>query len=298
ETGLALDGMAAGGTASGTLANRMSYVGLQGGWGRLRAGYIDDVLTSTQARDIMAGSRRDSKSGIAVPLYEARDIFGSNNYGDSRARNSLRYDSPLLGGLQGSLQYGAGEKRVDGKSNGDTWGLRLAYANAGYFANYAYMTKLNSIASNNSHIHRLEFGYNADKLALAATLQKTTLYGNAYKNLDNSDDFEIPGVLQSGIANTGNNKLDSQVFALSASYRLGNFKPLLLYSHRGHVDMDGKRMNWAANQWALGTEYALSKRSLLQAGYGQVRQNAGAQSALAWAQPSASAGWLMLRKDF
>ncbi|MBV8679164.1 MAG: porin, partial [Aquitalea sp.] len=136
ETGLALDGMAAGGTASGTLANRMSYVGLQGGWGRLRAGYIDDVLTSTQASDIMAGSRRDGKSGIAVPLYEARDIFGSNNYGDSRARNSLRYDSPLLGGLQGSLQYGAGEKRVDGKSNGDTWGLRLAYANAGYFANY------------------------------------------------------------------------------------------------------------------------------------------------------------------
>lgn len=298
ETGMAVDGQPVSGTGSGQLANRMSFVGLEGGWGKLRAGFIDDVLTDTESTDIMASPRRDVNGGIAYPLYEARDIFGSNNYGDSRAKNSLRYDSPRLYGIQGSLQYGAGEKQQDGKSSGDTWGLRLTYADEGYFATYAYLTKLNSIASNNSGVHRLEFGYNANNLSLAATLQKTTLYGNAHKNLDNSDDFEIPGIWETSINRTGNNKLTSQVYALSAAYRMGNFKPMAVYSHRRQVKVDGQSLNWGANQWAIGTEYYLSKTSWLQAGYGQVRQNAGGQRALGLEQPDANTSWLMLRKEF
>ena len=80
--------------------------------------------------------------------------------------------------------------------------------------------------------------------------------------------------------------------ALSASYQLGAFKPMVLYSHRGRVYMDGQHLNWSANQWAAGVEYTLSKRSLLQAGYGAVRQNAGGQSALAWSKSSASTAWV------
>ncbi|WP_159879404.1 MULTISPECIES: porin [Aquitalea] len=299
ETGLAMDGVATGGSGSGTLANRMSFVGLQDRWGKLRAGFIDDVLTNTQATDIFGSPRREASSGIAYPLYEARDIFGSNNYGDSRSRNSLRYDSPRLLGLAAALQYGAGEAQAGGRKTGDTWGMRLSYENAGYFINYALMTRLNAIDSHNSSIHRLEAGMQAEKLELAATLQQIRLYGNAYKNKDNSSDFEIPGILQqSGIAASGNNKLTSQVLAVSAAYRIGNFKPMALYSHRGKVRMDGQSLNWSANQWAAGVEYSMSKRTRLNAGYGQVRQNAGGQSALAWAESTASTGWLMMRTDF
>lgn len=298
ETGLAMDGVASGGSGSGTLANRMSFVGLQDRWGTLRAGFIDDVLTSTEATDIFGSPRREASSGIAYPLYEARDIFGSNNYGDSRVRNSLRYDSPRIRGLAATLQYGAGEAQAGGRKTGETWGMRLSYEHAGYFINYALLTRLNAIDSNNSSIQRLEAGMQAEQLELAATLQQIRLYGNAHKNKDNSSDFEIPGILQSGIAPSGNNKLTSQVLAISAAYRLGNFKPMALYSHRGKVRMDGQSLNWSANQWAAGVEYKLSKRTRLSAGYGQVRQNAGGQSALAWAESTASTGWLMMRTDF
>jgi predicted porin len=58
ETGLAMDGVATGGSGSGTLANRMSFVGLQGSWGKLRAGFIDDVLTNTEATDIFSSPPR------------------------------------------------------------------------------------------------------------------------------------------------------------------------------------------------------------------------------------------------
>ena len=299
ETGLAMDGMPTGGTGSGTLANRMSFIGVQDSWGRLRAGYLDDVLTSTQATDIFASPRREASSGIAYPLYEARDIFGSNNYGDSRAKNSLRYDSPRWKGMEASLQYGAGESQRASRKAGETWGLRLGYADAGYFINYAWMTRLNTVDTNNSAIHRVEMGYRGAALQLAATVQKIRLYGNAHQNKDGSNDFEIPGILQqSNIAQTGNNKLSSQVVALSAGYQLGAFKPMLQYSHRGRVYMDGQHLNWSANQWAAGVEYTLSKRSLLQAGYGAVRQNAGGQSALAWSKSSASTAWMMMRTDF
>lgn len=299
ETGLAMDGMPTGGTGSGTLANRMSFVGVQDSWGKLRVGYLDDVLTSTQATDIFASPRREANSGIAYPLYEARDIFGSNNYGDSRAKNSLRYDSPRWHGMEASLQYGAGENQRASRKAGETWGLRLGYTDAGYFINYAWMTRLNTVGTNNSAIHRVELGYRGEALQLAATLQRIRLYGNAHQNKDGSNDFEIPGILQqSNIAQTGNNKLSSQVVALSAGYQLGAFKPMLQYSHRGRVYMDGQHLNWSANQWAAGVEYTLSKRSLLQAGYGAVRQNAGGQNALAWSKSSASTGWMMMRTDF
>jgi predicted porin len=122
ETGMAMDGVATGGSGSGTLANRMSFVGLQGSWGKLRAGFIDDVLTNTEATDIFSSPRREASSGIAYPLYEARDIFGSHNYGDSRAKNSLRYDSPRILGMEAALQYGAG-KASGGRKAGETWGL-------------------------------------------------------------------------------------------------------------------------------------------------------------------------------
>lgn len=299
ETGIAMDGVATGGSGSGTLANRMSFVGLQGSWGKLRAGFIDDVLTNTEATDIFSSPRREASSGIAYPLYEARDIFGSHNYGDSRSKNSLRYDSPRILGMEAALQYGAGEADDGGRKAGETWGLRLGYANNGYFINYALMTRLNAIDRNNSTIQRLEAGIQLEQLELAATLQKVRLYGNAHKNKDNSDEFEIPGIWQqSGIAATGNNKLTSQVVAVSAGYRMGNFKPMALYSHRGKVRMDGQSLNWSANQWAAGVEYTVSKRTRLSAGYGQVRQNAGGQSALAWADSTASTGWMMMRTDF
>ena len=298
ETGMALDGVTTNSSSStGTLANRTSFVGLQGDWGKLRLGYLDDVLTETEATDTLYGARRDQKSGLAVPLYEASDIFGSNNLGDSRVKNSLRYDSPDWHGVNGILQYSAGEKLSGGRVSGSTLGTRLAYANSGFFAGYAYMTRLNAASSKNSAVQRLEFGYKQNALFLGATLQTTKLYGDAHQT-NSIGQLEIPGIVSSGVANTGLNKLTSQAWALKAAYTLGDFTPSLLYSKRSHVKVDGQSLDWGADQYAAAVDYKLSKRSLLEAGYGHLKEKQGAQNALGWSNGGASISWLMMRHDF
>lgn len=298
ETGMALDGVSTGAYSStGVLANRNSFVGLQGSWGKLRLGYLDDVLTETEATDTLYGARRDQSSGLAVPLYEASDIFGSNNLGDSRVRNSLRYDSPDFYGFNSILQYSAGENQSGGRVTGNTLGLRLAYSNAGFFAGYAYMTRLNAAASKNSAVQRLEFGYKQHAWLLGATLQTTRLYGDAHQTNDIGE-LEIPGIVSSGVANTGLNKLTSQAWAVKAAYTVGNFTPSLLYSQRRNVKVDGQSLNWGASQLAAAVDYQLSKRSVLEAGYGRVKEKRGAQRALGWDKNTANITWLMMRHDF
>jgi predicted porin len=84
------------------------------------------------------------------------------------------------------VQLGSGEAQVSGgKKTGNTLGTRLAYTNSGFFGAYAYMAKYNTVADHNSGIHRVEFGYDANNLYLAATLQRSTLWGNAWAT--NSD---------------------------------------------------------------------------------------------------------------
>ncbi|NWK78589.1 porin [Aquitalea sp. LB_tupeE] len=288
ETGLNVDGVATTGTGSGTFANRTSFVGVEGNFGKVRLGYIDDVLAETESTDNLYGPRRDANTGIAFPLYEGTDVFGA--YGDGRVKNGVRYDSPDLNGFNAIVQVGSGEAQVSGgKKTGNTLGTRLAYANSGFFGAYAYMAKYNTVNDHNSGIHRVEFGYDANNLYLAATLQHSTLWGDA-STISNFSSF--------GIANTGANKLTSNVWAVNAAYTLGAFKPSFVYSKRSNGKVDGQSQDWGATQWAAALDYSLSKRTMVEAGYGQVKENKGAQSALGWAQDKASITWVMLKHNF
>lgn len=291
ESGLTMDGVSGTGTASGTLGTRMSFVGLEGSYGKIRLGYIDDVLSETEASDNLYGPRRDSM-GIAFPLYEGSDLFGA--YGDGRVKNSIRYDSPNWNGLSGILQYGAGEAQTNGRATGNTFGARLAYSNAGFFSNYAYMAKYNTADSNNSSTNRLEFGYDANNLYVAATYQFVSLYGDAYTSLSS-----VTSVLAAqGISDTGHNKLENHTWALNVGYTFGNFKPYIVYSKRGNAKVDGQTKDWGATQWAGAVDYTVTKRTMLEAGYGRVTQNAGAAQVLGWSDRTASITWLMMKHNF
>ncbi|PXX43421.1 porin [Aquitalea magnusonii] len=296
ETGLNVDGVATSGTGSGTFANRTSFVGVEGNFGKVRLGYIDDVLGETESTDNLYGPRRDASTGMAFPLYEGTDVFGA--YGDGRVKNGVRYDSPDLNGFNAMVHLGSGEAQAaGGKKTGNTLGTRLAYANAGFFGAYAYMAKYNTVADHNSGVHRVEFGYDANNLYLAATLQKTTLWGDAWaKNTDGS--YAVSGIAGTTIANTGANKLTSRSWALNAAYTIGAFKPSFVYSKRSSVKVDGQSQDWGASQWAAALDYTLSKRTMVEAGYGQVKEDKGAQTAQGWAQDKATITWLMLKHNF
>jgi len=298
ENGFAVDGVASkSGSGTGTLANRTSFVGLEGSFGKVTLGNQLDIFSETEATDNLYGPRRDSM-GIPFPLYEGTDVFGT--YGDGFTKNGIRYDSPDLNGFTAIVEYGAGEghSTTTGKQTGNNFGARLAYTNSGFFGAYANMTQLNVLGSDkNSSVHRVEFGYDANNLYLAATVQKATLYGDAWaKNTDGS--YAISNLTSFGIADTGLNKLTSHSWAINAAYTIGAFKPSFVYSKRSGVKVDGQSQDWGASQWAAAVDYSLSKRTMVQAGYGQVKENDGAASALGMSDAKTTLTWLMLKHNF
>ncbi|AXE36553.1 porin [Chromobacterium phragmitis] len=296
ETGFAVDGVTGlGSTDSGVLANRQSFVGLEGGFGTVRVGYINDVIGDTEATDNLYGPRRDSM-GAGFPLYEATDAFGA--YGDSRFKNSIRYDSPDFYGFNASVQYGAGENRAAGQmKQGEKYGVRLGYQNSGFFGAWVYGSQLNTGANKNSTINRIEGGYTNDNLYLAATYQWVTLYGNAHDtNKDGS--LKLPGINNLPGITGSSNKLENTGWALNAAYTIGKFKPSIVYSKRDNAKVDGTRYTLGASQWALGLDYTLSKSTLLEAGYGQVKENRDAQTINGHAKDTSSIYWAMIKHNF
>ncbi|QEL54679.1 porin [Chromobacterium paludis] len=295
ETGFAMDGAAGSGTASGTFANRQSFVGVDGGFGKVRVGYLDDVLADTEATDNLYGPRRDGM-GTNFPLYEGTDLF---SYGDSRFKNSVRYDSPTWNGLNLTLQYGAGESQAAGqKKQGDGYGLRLAYQNAGFFGAFANATKLNTGGSSNSSTNRLEGGYSANNLYLAASYQWLTTYGDAYAQ--NSDGTSaLAGIAKfPTIAHTGVNKVENATWALNAAYTIGNFKPSVVYSKRGDAKVDGVRYSLGGSQWAAALDYTMSKHTLVQVGYGERKDSKDAQTINGLSQEKSTLAWAMVKHNF
>lgn len=75
--------------------NRNMFVGLQGDWGAVRLGQYDTPLKQV-------GRRVDQF--WSTQLGETRAITRQGSW-DERFSNSVRYDSPSVGGFQGSAQY-------------------------------------------------------------------------------------------------------------------------------------------------------------------------------------------------
>lgn len=278
ENGLRMDGVASGGSGTGTFANRMSFIGLSGDFGKVRLGYLNDVLTETEATDNLYGPIRDN-IGIPFPLYEGSELFGA--YGDGRVKNSIRYDSPSWNGFDAILQYGTAEKA---DHSGNTLGARLAYHNdpTGLFGAYAYMSKAKQAGDKDGRTHRVEFGYDANNLYLAGTYQWINVYGDA---------------TALGVANSAAH-LKNQSWAINAAYTIGAFKPNFVYSKRKNPTVDSSVQDWGAKQWAVGLDYTVSKRTMLEGGYGQITNNKGAQTALGQTETKSSLLFLMLKHNF
>ncbi|ACL73858.1 porin [Thioalkalivibrio sulfidiphilus] len=84
---------AAGDSNNGRLGTRNTFVGLEGGFGRIRAGYSDTVTKGiSRATDLFGDQAGDSRNML-------------NGIGDQRFRNALFYTSPKLGPVTVSVEY-------------------------------------------------------------------------------------------------------------------------------------------------------------------------------------------------
>ncbi|MGH8809795.1 MAG: porin [Noviherbaspirillum sp.] len=108
----------------GLAFGRTAAVGLSGGFGSLSFGrqydYPNDLITYTSNIDI---------GNLAQNLHGGRDLDRSSI---QRVNNSIRYDTPKVGGLVGTFTYGLGEQAGD-SSAGQSYSVASNYT-AGAFA--------------------------------------------------------------------------------------------------------------------------------------------------------------------
>ena len=249
------------GTDSG-FANRESFLGLEGGFGKVRAGNLNTALNdSSDSFDPWESSKDNSD---ALQLGKIKRV-------DDR-KLSVRYDTPVLGGFSASVQYqprdnaNPGDKHTHAAKSRESYDLGLNYENSGFFGRYAgsyakradltdgYLetfnrnTTLNAGVYKDHQVHRLTAGYDANNLMVAVVGQ--------YEGFK----ADVAGAKKNERVEVG----------ATAAYRFGNVAPRVSYAHGFKAKEDGvKQKNSVYNQVIVGADYDFSKRTsaLLSAGW-------------------------------
>ena len=138
----------------GGFANRNSFVGLKGSWGRAIAGRYDMYWTS----HIAGMDSRIINAGLAGSILSVFGTFGGYNPtpGTSkrgtaalmggRAVNVLRYDTPNLDGWTGSLSYATGETR-GASGSPSAWQIESDYKKASWWPIWCICTPMTATAA-------------------------------------------------------------------------------------------------------------------------------------------------------
>ena len=255
-------------------ASRESFIGLEGGFGKIRAGKLNSTV-------------KDSSDNV--------DQWESNNGAlnmsvftrvDERAV-SVRYDSPVFSGFSASVQYtprdnaNPSDKYTHNDATRDTYYAGLNYENSGFFGQYAGGFRKNAVSEKDGHVHRLVGGYDANNLFVSVAGQ----YAKNWETLGDYAEAQSNGVVTSAMRAAGTNAsnvvfgtaagLDSRPaetieVAATAAYRAGNVTPRVSYAHGFKAKVDGQKLKGTQyDQVIVGADYDFSKRTtaLVSAGW-------------------------------
>ena len=114
-------------------ATRESFLGLEGGFGKVRAGKLDTSLKNSS--DSFDPWESSNANADALQLGKIKRV-------DSR-KVSVRYDTPVFGGFSASVQYqprdnaNPSDKYDHAVKSRESYDLGLNYENSGFFGRYA-----------------------------------------------------------------------------------------------------------------------------------------------------------------
>ena len=261
----------------GDWAGRDSFIGLEGGFGKVRAGKLSTSLKDMDAVD---------------PWEYSNQALGLGMFTRTGERvTSVRYDSPVWAGFSFNAQMtprdngtavrglGVTDGRNNEASDTSAYYAGLNYENAGLFAQYGVGYKKSAYISNSGdsksgQAHQVQVGYDANNLFVAGGYQ----YTNGWDSLGSygaalaSDDAYDAGTDTS----VG---LKTHELAVTGAYTFGNVTPRISYAHgfkaKGSNLTDGERKGTKYNQVVLGADYDFSKRTTAMVSAGWLKAGGG-----------------------
>ena len=258
-------------------ANRESFIGLEGGFGKVRAGNLNTALKDSS--DSFDPWESGAANADALQLGKIKRV-------DTR-KVSVRYDTPVFGGFSASVQYqprdnaNPGDKYTHTVKSRESYDLGLNYENSGFFGQYAGGFRKNAVSEKDGHVHRLVGGYDANNLFVSVAGQ----YAKNWETLGDYAQAQSNGVVTSAMRAAGTNAsnvvfgtaagLDSRPaetieVAATAAYRAGNVTPRVSYAHGFKAKVDGEKLKGTQyDQVIVGADYDFSKRTtaLVSAGW-------------------------------
>ena len=248
----------------GNWAGRDSFIGLDGNFGKVRAGRLSTQLNDMDTLD---------------PWEYSNNALGLGVYTRTGERVvSVRYDTPNFAGFSANVQFTPRDNQNNtgrddnGRSDTSAYYAGLNYENSGFFAQYgagyspsSYTTAAgaNKGQSKSGQVHRLEGGYDANNLFVGVGVQ----YG---KGWETSNDYMAALGYDAGVgADTG---VETTEAAVTAAYRFGNVTPRVSYAHGWESKIAGDKVAGSKyDQVVLGADYDFSKRTTAMVSAGWLR---------------------------
>lgn len=238
--------------ATGVQSKRNTYVGISSKeMGALTFGVQESPLKTSVAGVVVFGDDT---------IADFRTLF-TNNASSVRAQNSGLYTSPNLSGFVGKAMIAAANEAGNASNTDPTfYSLSGTYANGPIFAALAYENNKSVTAGNvdtTLKTTRAAFGYTFGDAKVGLAYEK--------EKADVSDGTHA----------------DGKALYLSGQYNMGANAIKLAYTKRYDFGGDASCTDCGANQWAIGLDHNMSKRTKVYALYTTVRNDTNAAYSLA-----------------